>query len=85
MMETTDKHEYLVAYDYGMGGLWGVLMARSSAEISTAYPELKIVAEPPSWMTPEALDKMRSDQELLDIDEPPRGVLASLVADRNHT
>ena len=37
-----EKQMFLAAYDYGMGGLWLVLMARSEAEILEKYPELSI-------------------------------------------
>jgi hypothetical protein len=29
-----DKRPYLVGYDYGTGGLWGVMLARSEEEIA---------------------------------------------------
>lgn len=43
---------FLVCYDYGTGGLWGVLMAPSVAAITAKYPELDIADEPPAWMSP---------------------------------
>ena len=39
-----DKRPFLVAYDYGMGGLWGVIDARSEGEIHAKFPESY-----PSW------------------------------------
>jgi hypothetical protein len=30
---------FLVAYDYGMGGLWAVVIADSADQITTRYPE----------------------------------------------
>jgi hypothetical protein len=83
-MTRTGKREYLVGYDYGMGGLRGVIVARSIDEILAKYPELTILSEPPKWMTSERLDQLRSNEELLDIDGEPRGLLTSIVADRAH-
>ena len=73
--------EFLVCYDYGTGGLWGVLLAPSEAAIQQRYPELLVVDEPPPWLTEEDLGKMRGDPLWLD-GEPPQGLLAALVADR---
>jgi hypothetical protein len=84
MMSTAAKHEFLVAYDYGMGGLWGVILARSPDDILSKYPELKIPTERPKWLTQESFDKMRSEDEILDIDDPPRGLLTAVVSDRDH-
>ena len=47
---------FLVCYDYGMGGLWGVLMAPSDAAIKVKYPELFIANGP----SPTALDGSRA-------------------------
>lgn len=76
-----DKHTFLVAYDYGMGGLWGLVLARSAREIQSLYPELGIAYERPSWMTDEVYEQIRH-QELHDIDDPPSGILAVLLSDR---
>jgi hypothetical protein len=46
------EREYLVAYDYGMGGLWAVMVAPSADAITAVYPELGIAEErPPSMAT----------------------------------
>jgi hypothetical protein len=42
--------EHLVCYDYGMGGLWGVLIAASEGAIRATYPELEIATSLPKWM-----------------------------------
>ena len=76
------KSPFLVAYDYGMGGLWGVLLARSAEEITTIYPELGIAAEPPPWMSEKEYEQLAADP--YDIDGVPRGLLHALVADRQH-
>jgi hypothetical protein len=76
------KHPFLVGYDYGMGGLWGVINARSAAEIIAKYPELVVVQERPKWMTIEGYDDLL-EREQHDIDEPqPWGILEAVLADR---
>jgi len=37
------KREFLIGYDYGMGGLWGIMIAASRAEILGVYPELHVL------------------------------------------
>ena len=74
--------EYLVCYDYGTGGLWGVLIAPSEAAIDAKYPELLIANSLPKWMDEKVLAAKRETPLWLD-DEPPQGLLRALVADRN--
>jgi hypothetical protein len=52
--------EFLVVYDYGTGGVWGLVEARSEAEIVSAFPELKVMHERPQWLTTEQEEKIRS-------------------------
>lgn len=75
------KRPYLVVYDYGHGGVWAILSARSTSEIMRKFPELQVVEQPPSWMSESRMDELRLSMTF-DIDEP-RGLLASLLADRN--
>lgn len=74
---------FLVCYDYGMGGLWGVLMAPSEAAIKVKYPELFIANGPPPWMSRERYEALIEEPLWLD-DEPPPGLLEALVSDRAH-
>ena len=74
------KSEFLIAYDYGTGGLWGVMLARSAEEITTTFPELVVVHDRPRWMSEEDYDHLVED--LYDIDGAPRGLLNALLADR---
>ncbi len=74
------KQAFLVAYDYGTGGLWGVMLARSATEISEIYPKLFIVGEPPTWMDMDELRRL--ERTPYDIDGPPWGLLKALLADR---
>ncbi|WP_024285595.1 hypothetical protein [Cellulomonas sp. KRMCY2] len=76
--------EFLVAYDYGMGGLWGVLVAPSREAILKKYPELGIADALPAWMNLERLERLRQDRLWLG-EEPPQGLLKALVADRGKT
>ena len=75
------KREFLVSYDYGGGGLWGVMLAHDEEQIRAAYPELAIAAERPHWMTQERLDELR-DRECHDIDGVPWGILNVILDDR---
>jgi hypothetical protein len=75
------KQAFLACDDYGQGGIWMFIDARSSAEIAEAYPELRVFEEPPDFLTQEKLDQI--DDELhFDIDMSPSGYLAELVAAR---
>jgi len=76
--------EFLVAYDYGQGGLWGVLIAPSATAITTRYPELAVVETLPPWMTPADLEHWRETPLWLD-DEPPQGLLKAVLAARDRT
>jgi hypothetical protein len=75
------EKEFLVAYDYGMGGVWVILIAPSRAAISAKYPELVIVDDPPAWMDDAELAKLRSAPLSLE-DDPPQGLLRALISDR---
>lgn len=75
--------ELLVAYDCGMGGLWGVLVAPSQEAILKKYPELGIADDLPAWMNSKRLERLRQDRPWLE--EPPQGILEALVADRVKT
>lgn len=76
------KRPFLIAYDYGMGGLWGVMYARSADEIAAIYPELFVVEERPHWMDTEELKHL--EETSYDIDGAPRGLLNVLLEDRDH-
>jgi len=79
-----EKQRFMICYDYGMDGLWGILLARSEDEIHQTYPELAIVKEQPAWMDDADLARINAE-EPEDIDEPPRtaGILRAVVADRS--
>lgn len=77
------KKSILVCYDYGMGGLWAFIDARSESEILERYPELTVVHERPQWMSDQDVDNILSTEHH-DLDGQPFGVLNVLLSDRCH-
>ena len=75
------KRPFLAVDDYGMGGIWLYIDARSPDEIGRTYPELKVFPEPPDFLTPDQLERIEAELHF-DIDEPPRDYLAELVEAR---
>jgi len=71
------KKQYLVVYDYGTGGVWGILAARSEHEIYEKYPDLKVVETRPAWMSDADYNNVRESSSF-DIDAPASGWLAKL-------
>jgi hypothetical protein len=39
------KRLFLVSYDYGMGGVWAVINARTAEEIQQKFPALSVTRE----------------------------------------
>jgi hypothetical protein len=75
-----EKQPYLVCYYYGPGaGLWGVIRARSEAEITDVYPGLTIVRDRPQWMDDDLYASFCDQGH--DIDGPPWSTLNALLAD----
>lgn len=66
-----------MVYDYGNGGLWAYVRARDPQAILGLYPELEIIDQIPAWMTPADLAHYR--ERVLDVDEPPRGLLKTVI------
>ena len=69
------KTRYLACHDYGMGGVWAFVTARNPDEITAKYPQLTVVVDRPSWMTPESEP---GEDMTFDIDDPPAGWLTAL-------
>jgi hypothetical protein len=63
------KTDYLVSYDFGKAGVWGVIKARSPEEIKAKYPEVEIVRVVPNHF-------------VFDIDDEPQGWLQEMVSER---
>lgn len=74
------EREFLVAYDYGTGGLWAVMIARSPDAIAAVYPELVVAEERPTWMDDDQYARLRGDA--LELNGAPRGILNAVLADR---
>ena len=71
------KQRYLVLHNYGQGGLWAYVNAKSPAEIEAAFREIEVVATPPTWLTVQEQQKL----ETYDVDAPA-GWLAMLAKPR---
>ena len=50
---TIQKTRFLAVYDYGTGGVWAFVLARTSLEIEKRFTNLRVVDHAPSWMTHE--------------------------------
>jgi hypothetical protein len=72
------KQPFLVVYDYGSGGLWAYIRARSRDEIAAKYPSLKIVDQAP-WSITDADLNLIGTKNSWDIDEPPTDWLLALL------
>lgn len=72
------KQRFLVVYDYGQGGVWAFIHARSREEIKRGFPELDIVDEVPKWMSVDEVAVLE-ERMTFDIDKP-RGWLAKVAA-----
>ena len=84
-MSADEKANFLIAYDYGMGGLWGVIQARSAAEILAKYPEVSVLEVRPNWVTDDHVLAWSSPDRIMDIDaEPTSWLLKAVIADRAH-
>jgi hypothetical protein len=49
------KQRFLVVYDYGQGGIWAFIWARSAEDIDKKFRGLKVVDTMPSWLTGDEL------------------------------
>jgi hypothetical protein len=69
-----DKQRFLVLYDYGTGGVWMFLWARSKEEIERKFSRLQVIDDPPGWLDDPRRARMECEFTF-DIDHP-RGWLA---------
>ena len=74
------KRRFLILYDYGTGGLWDLIMARSESEIREKFPELQVIGKKPEWMTLENYKELLLGMPF-DIDNPT-GWLLTLFEER---
>ena len=62
------KRRFLVAYDYGQGGVWRLVAAPRAEAITSRFPELQVVEHRPAWMTDEIFKQLEA--RVIDVDEP---------------
>jgi hypothetical protein len=74
------KRAYLVLYEYGQGGGWAFILARSSQIIRKRFPQLKVFHEPPEWMTAAEVADIR-ERMTIDPDDESNCFLSSLRRD----
>ena len=75
------KKTFLTVYDYGMGGVWVLIDARTPDEIESLHPELRVAQSRPQWLTDEVWVRIDTNHHF-DIDVDPNGWLAELVGGR---
>ena len=63
------RREFIVVYDYGMGGIWGIVSARSKNAILSEFPDLIVFENRPSWMSEYELEQIRNSCKF-DLDDP---------------
>jgi len=61
--------EFLVVYNYGMGGVWGFATAETAADIACSFPELNVVADTPPWMANDQQSVIRANSIFV-VDQP---------------
>ncbi|GAA0556524.1 hypothetical protein GCM10010172_44330 [Paractinoplanes ferrugineus] len=61
------KKRFLVLHDYGMGGLWWWIHARSEGEIAREFAEVEVIVDPAAWARfPDGeLDEVDIDDETM--------------------
>ena len=62
------RQRFLVVYDYGQGGVWAFIWARSADDIRQRFRDLEVVNTFPSWLAGDEL--ARTEQTMtFDIDD----------------
>jgi hypothetical protein len=77
----TRKKAYLAVYDYGQGGVWAVIHARSKKDVERKYPALKVFDVRPAWMTSDHYERIRSSLSC-DVDDESTGWFAMIGDER---
>lgn len=75
------RKKYLTTYDYGTGSVWCYIYAESEKQITSRYPELKIVKKEPAWFTKEYSDRIEQKMAI-DIDDDKNSFLTAIVNSR---
>lgn len=77
-VDETPKHRFLVCHDYGMGGCWWWVHARSAREIAETFAETWVIDDPERLA-----DAQEWDLDEVDIDDLADSQLQDLRAQRN--
>ncbi|WP_280434622.1 hypothetical protein [Nocardia carnea] len=77
-VDATPKHRFLVCHDYGMGGSWWWVDARSAREIAETFAETWVIDDPE-----QLADAQEWDLDNVDIDDHADSQLQELRAQRN--
>ena len=56
MTEPATKRRFLVVYDYGQGGVWAFVWARSQEELHEKFRDLTVVDAIPEWLSGDELE-----------------------------
>jgi len=76
------KRKLFAVYEYGMGGVWVCILARTAQEIRERYPGLTVSDERPDWMSQEMAESIEAEG-VHDVDGPPDGFLRNLTDTRS--
>ena len=57
----SQKREFLAVYDYGMGGIWYVISARSIEEVQSHFPFFKVFEDPPKFISKDEYFRIRNE------------------------
>ncbi len=81
--DSSVKRKFMAVYDYGMGGTWSIIYARSAKEITNKFPQLTVYdyEQLPTWVTPEWL-KILGSERIYDIDDPPTEYFKLLLEEK---
>lgn len=69
------KREFLAVNDYGMGGIWYLISARSIAEVRLHFPFFEVFESPPKFISKDEFFKIRNES-FQDIDLPESNQLS---------
>ena len=70
-----EKREFFAVYDYGMGGIWYVILAQSIKDVQRRFPFFKVFDSPPEFITENEVSRIHSEN-FQDIDQPDSNYLS---------
>ena len=77
-MTTACKQPFLTVYDYGVAGVWAVVLAPDKTSIQRKYPLLEVFDDRPLWMSEQHYAGI-VERNLYDIDDEPASVLQFML------